>query len=394
MKAVVFKAPKQMVVEEVPNPQIENEKDVIVKVTSAAICGSDLHMYDGHSGAKAGTIPGHEPMGVVDQVGENVELVKKGDRVVVPFNVACGVCFNCTRGYTNACLTMNSDKPGAAYGYPGMGPYKGGQAEYVRVPNADWACLKLPGKPFDDMEDDFVLLADIFPTAYHATVMARVETGSTVAIFGAGPVGLLAAYSSKIRGASEIYVVDSSQKRLSLAESIGAIPVDFTNGDPVQQILTLRKQDKKIQEALRPGGEKMPGVMCGIDAVGYQAKDRTTGELNPVQVISDLARVVNPTGKIGVIGVYTNVEPRGNTEAEKKGWLMLPWGDMWEKNITIGTGQAPVKKYQGYLRDLIISGKAKPSFIVSDHCSINDAPDAYAEFSKRDKMTKPIIQFK
>ncbi len=249
MKAVVYKGPRKVAVEEIPDPKIEKPSDAIIKLTSSAICGSDLHMYDGHTEAKPGLVFGHEPMGIVEKVGDNVSLVKEGDRVVVPFNVACGFCENCIRGFTNACLTMNPQLPGAAYGYVDMGPYIGGQAEYLRVPQADWACEKLPGKPFDNMEDDFVLLADIFPTAYHATELAGVESGKTVAVFGAGPVGLLAAYCSILKGASEVYVVDDSEKRLGLAKSMGAIPIDFTQGDPVQQIIQIRQQNAKLKEA-------------------------------------------------------------------------------------------------------------------------------------------------
>jgi glutathione-independent formaldehyde dehydrogenase len=163
---------------------------------------------------------------------------------------------------------MNPDGAGAAYGYVEMGPYPGGQAELLRVPHADWSCLKLPGKPNDAKEDDYVLLADIFPTAYHATELAQVGTGKTVGIFGAGPVGMLSAYASIMRGASEVYIVDKSEKRLKMAESIGAIPINFTEGDPVKQITELRQQTAVVKDSLHPE-EKLSGVDCGIDAVGY-----------------------------------------------------------------------------------------------------------------------------
>lgn len=393
MKAVVFEDKFSVTVKDVDDPKIEQPTDVVLKITSTGICGSDLHMFDGHTTAQPGIVFGHEPMGVVEKVGSGVKQVKEGDRVVVPFNVACGFCYNCVRGMTNACLTMNSKQAGAAYGYVDMGPYKGGQAEQLRVPYADWACLKLPGKPGDDLEDDFLLLSDVFPTAYYSTEMAGVTSGSTVAVFGAGPVGLLAAYSSILKGASEVYVVDYIQKRLDLAKKIGAIPVNFTDGDPAEQIFQLRKENNKVQQALKPGEEKMGGVMCGIDAVGYEAKDRENpDESNPGQVVSDLVRVVNPTGKLGIIGVYLGEDPRGETEQARNGQLTLPFGMIWTKALTISTGQAPVKMYHTYLRDLIMSGKAKPSFIVSNHYALKEAPSAYQAFCDRESVSKAIIR--
>ncbi len=161
--------------ETVDDPRIEKPDDAIVKITSAAICGSDLHMYEGSYRSKPGTVFGHENMGIVAEVGPGITSLKVGDRVVLPFNIACGFCFNCLRGYTSACLTVNEAAPHAAYGYADMGPFKGGQAEYLRVPYADFNALKLPGQPGDQWEDDFVTLADIWPTGYHGTELAGVR---------------------------------------------------------------------------------------------------------------------------------------------------------------------------------------------------------------------------
>jgi len=224
-------------------PKIKSPTDALLRVTTSGICGSDLHMYDGRTPLDKGTVVGHEIMGVIDQVGPAVESIKKGDRVVLPFNIACGFCFNCHRGHTEACLTMNPEQAHAAYGYAGMGPYQGGQAEFILVPHADFNCLKLPGEPGDQWEDDFLLLSDVFPTAFHATELACVSAGKTVAVFGAGPVGLLSAYCSLLKGASEVYVVDSIPERLEKARELGAIPVDFSQADPVDQIFELRKKN-------------------------------------------------------------------------------------------------------------------------------------------------------
>lgn len=394
MKAVVYKGPRNVAVEDVPNPRIEAGTDCILKITSSGICGSDLHMYEGRATVDPGLVFGHEPMGVVEEVGEDVALIKKGDRVVVPFNVSCGFCFNCSRGFPNACLTMNPKQAGAAYGYVNMGPYRGGQAEFLRVPYADYNCLKLPGTAGDQREDDFVLLSDVFPTAFHSTVLANVQAGSTVAIFGAGPIGLLAALSSVLKGASEVYVVDMIPERLDKAKQVGAFAIDSTKGDPVEQIIEMRKSNKILQQALRPGEEKMIGVMCGIDAVGYQATDLDQPEHERSNVvIDDLIRVVNPTGHIGVIGVYLPMDPGGIDPLAKRGEFPLWFGKLWEKGITLGTGQAPVKNYNVFLRDLIMTGRVKPSFIVSKHASLDDAPDAYERFDKRESgYTKVILK--
>lgn len=394
MKAVVYQGPYKVAVQEVEKPRIQEPTDALLKVTSAAICGSDLHMYDGRTTVETGCIFGHEIMGVIEEVGDAVQQIKPGDRVVLPFNISCGRCFNCSRGMTSACLTANPENAGAAYGYAGMGPYQGGQAEYVRVPYADFDCLKVPGKPGDEFEDDFVLLADIFPTAYHATELAQVGLGSSVAIYGAGPVGLLSALSCQLKGASEIYVVDDIPERLEKVKEIGAIPINFDEGDPVEQIEERRKSDKRHTETLRPGEEKMKGVMCGIDAVGYQAHDESNPKRErPTQVLEDLVRLVNPAGAIGVIGVHMPQDPGGVTPGAKKGEYVLPWGELWEKGLQIGTGQCPVKKYNVLLRDLILAGKANPALIVSHDLPIDAAPEAYQKFDKRtDGFTKVVLK--
>jgi glutathione-independent formaldehyde dehydrogenase len=295
---------------------------------------------------------------------------------------------------TNACLTMNPEQPGAAYGYVGMGPYAGAQAEYVRVPFGDWACLKLPGEPGDEFEDDFMMLADIFPTSYYSTELANVSVGKAVAVFGAGPVGLLAAYSSMLKGAAEVFVVDNSKERLRMAESIGAKPINFEEGDPAQQIIEMRQNNKNLTDSLRRGEENTLGVDCAIDAVGYQAysrKDPSKEKRN--QVLMDIANVINAGGHLGIIGAYAGQNPAAENEQEKQGNLMFPLGKLWEKGITIGMGQTPVKQSHVFLRNLIFDGKAKPSFIVSDRIHIEDAPKAYSGFDRRDDVVKPVIKF-
>jgi glutathione-independent formaldehyde dehydrogenase len=392
MKAVVYKGSHKVAVENVPDPTIEAPTDAVVRITSTGLCGSDLHMYDGRTEFPPGRVLGHEPMGVIEEVGAAVSNVARGDRVVMPFNIACGYCFNCQRGYTSACLTTNPERAGAGYGYAGMGPYNGGQAEFLRVPFADFNCLKLPGKPGDHWEDDFVLLADIFPTGYHATELAGVEAGDSVAVFGAGPVGLLAGYSAMLKGASDVYIADNIPARLEKVESMGAIPIDFSQGDPVEQIRDLRSKSGALEYRSPDSEKKMPGVMRGIDAVGFQARDiHNPSQERPVQVLDELIELVNPTGGIGVIGVYEPMDKGAATADAKEGRVDERFGKLWQKGLSLGTGQTPVARYNTHLRDLIQAGRAQPSFIVSHHMKLDQAPEAYDEFDKRENGYTKII---
>ena len=381
MRAVVYKKPFEVAVENVPDPTIKHPNDVIVKITSSCICGSDLHMYEGRTAAEPGIVFGHENMGVIQEVGSAVKERKVGDRVVMPFNVACGFCKNCQRGYTGFCTTVNPGFAGGAYGYVAMGPWVGGQAEYMQVPFADFNCLPLPRGT--ENEADYALLADIFPTGYHGAELADVRPGESVAVFGAGPVGLMATYSCLIRGAAEVYSVDHVKERLDKAAEIGAIPINYDDGDPVQQIKDRR------------GGT---GVDKGIDAVGYQAtaagSSAAGGEQDEVPniVLNQLIDAVNPTGALGIPGLYVPSDPGGVDEAAKRGALSINFGRLFEKGLRLGTGQCNVKRYNAYLRDLIAAGRASPSFVVSHELPLDDATDAYRRFDRReDGYTKVIL---
>jgi glutathione-independent formaldehyde dehydrogenase len=376
VRAVVYRGPYEVSVDNVDDPRIEHANDVIVKITSTAICGSDLHMYEGRTAAEPGIVFGHENLGTIAEVGPGVVSLKQGDRVVMPFNVACRFCKNCQAGNTAFCLTVNPGFAGGAYGYVAMGPYKGGQAEYLRVPFADFNCLKLP--PGNEHEADFVLLADIFPTGYHGCELAEVSPGESVAVYGAGPVGLMAAYSALIRGASKVFVVDRVPERLQKARDIGAIPIDFGQADPAEQIVE------------QTGGE---GADKGVDAVGYQARARTGEGEEPATVLNQLVQTVRATGMIGVPGLYVPSDPGGPTEAAKHGMLLVSIGKLFEKGLRFGTGQANVKRYNRQLRDMIIDGRAEPSFVVSHQLPLTQAPEAYEKFDKRiEGYTKVILQ--
>ena len=225
MKALVYRGPRDVRVEDVPDAKIEKQTDVLVRITSTTICGSDLHMCEGRTSVESGKVLGHENLGVVIEVGSAVDQIKKGDHVALPFNIGCGFCRTCERGFSGFCLTTNPDPEtaGAAYGYADMGPYNGGQAEYLRVPYADFNCLRLPKDDAEEKEDDYVMLTDVFPTGWHATEMASVAHGDTLVVHGAGPVGSMTAYSAVLRGATKVFIVDRHPDRLKLAEAIGAV---------------------------------------------------------------------------------------------------------------------------------------------------------------------------
>jgi threonine dehydrogenase-like Zn-dependent dehydrogenase len=375
MRALVYKGAREVAVEQVPDARIEAPTDVLVRITATNICGSDLHMYEGRTSVEEGKVLGHENLGQVIEVGSAVARIKVGDWVCLPFNIACGFCRNCERGLTGFCLTVNPGMAGGAYGYADMGPYDGGQAELLRVPFGDFNCLRLP-EDAQERQDDYVMLADIFPTGYHATELARVSPGDAVAVFGAGPVGLMAAYSAAIRGAAKIMLVDHQRDRLRLAEKIGAIPVDANDGDPVEQIMELTQGR---------GADK------GCDCVGWQAHD-PGGTEHPDMVINNVVRSVRATGTIGVVGVYVPSDPNSPDELGKEGQVAFDLGLFFQKGLTMGSGQANVKAYNRQLRDLIHAGRAEPSFLVSHHVGLDDAPDAYRHFDQRDDgWTKVVL---
>lgn len=375
MKALVYSGPRKVKVEDVPDPEIERPTDALVRITSTNICGSDLHMYEGRTSVEKGKILGHENLGEVVEVGKAVVRVKVGDRVCLPFNIACGFCKNCQKGQTGFCLTTNPGNAGAAYGYAEMGPYNGGQAEFLRVPFADFNCLRLPDDA-KEKEDDYVMLADIFPTGWHATRLADLRPGESVVIYGSGPVGLMAAYSAMLQGAEMVMVVDRHEDRLQLAEKIGAIPINDSKVDPVE----------RVKELTRGGADK------GCECVGWQAHD-PAGHEQPNSTMTRLVQSVRATGAIGVVGVFVPEDPRSPDPLMRQGQIAFDIGHFFSKGLRMGSGQANVKAYNRQLRDLIHVGRAKPSFVVSHRLRLDAAPDAYAHFDARDKgWTKVVLK--
>jgi glutathione-independent formaldehyde dehydrogenase len=384
--AVAYKGPGQVEVIDVDYPTFElkdgpgvNPANVGRKVNHGAIlrtiatniCGSDQHMVRGRTTAPTNLVLGHEITGEVVEVGPDVEFIKVGDIVSVPFNIACGRCRNCKERKTGICLNVNPDRPGSAYGYVDMGGWVGGQAEYVLVPYADWNLLKFPDAD-QAMEKilDLAMLSDIFPTGFHGAVTAGVEVGSTVYVAGAGPVGLAAATGALLLGASVVIVGDMNADRLAQARSFGCETVDLTKGDPADQI------DQILGEPL---------VDCGIDAVGFEAKGHGggSGDEAPATVLNSLMDITAAGGALGIPGLYVTGDPGGVDEAAQKGSLSLSLGTGWAKSLSFTTGQCPVMKYNRQLMMAILHDRTSIAKNVhAQAISLADAPRGYAEFDK------------
>ncbi|MGW6442284.1 glutathione-independent formaldehyde dehydrogenase [Lentzea sp. NPDC055074] len=373
MKAVVYNGPYDVSVSDVPDARVEGPNDVLVKITATNICGSDLHMYEGRTDFEKGRIFGHENVG---EVGAGVDKVAVGDMVSAPFNVSCGHCRNCEHGLTNYCLTSNVEGvAGGAYGFADMGGWAGGQAEYLRVPWGDFQCLRLP-EDAREKQNDYVMLSDIFPTGWHAVEMSGLKAGETIVIYGGGPVGLMAALSATVKGAAKVMVVDRHPDRLRLAEEIGAIAIDDSKSDPVEQVMEHTKG---------------VGADRGAECVGYQAHDPQGNEDNAA-TLNKLVSSVRFTGGIGTVGVFVPQDPGGPDELAQQGKVRFDFGNFWFKGQQMGCGQAPVKRYNRHLRDLIAVGKVTPSWIVSHNLPLEKAPDAYKHFDAREHgWTKVVL---
>ena len=341
----------------------------ILKVLTTNICGSDQHMVRGRTTAPANLILGHEITGEVVETGPDVEFIKVGDVVSVPFNISCGRCRNCKERKTGICLNVNPDRPGSAYGYVDMGGWVGGQAEYALVPYADWNLLKFPDSE-QAMEKimDLTMLSDIFPTGYHGAVTAGVRTGSTVYIAGAGPVGLAAAAGAQLLGAAVVIVGDLNEDRLAQARSFGCETADVSKGDPKDQ----------IEQILG-----VPEVDCGVDAVGFEARGHGhgSGQEAPATVLNSLMDITAAGGALGIPGLYVTGDPGGIDEAAKVGSLSISLGTGWAKSLSFTTGQCPVMKYNRDLMMAILNDRVQIAKAVNATAiRLDDAPEAYREF--------------
>ncbi|GAA4950842.1 formaldehyde dehydrogenase, glutathione-independent [Actinoplanes utahensis] len=392
-RAVVYQGPGRVEVRDIDYPGYEmrdgpgvNKMNVgrrtphgaILKTVVSNICGSDQHMVRGRTTAPEGLVLGHEITGEVIDVGPDVEYVRVGDIVSVPFNISCGRCRNCKERKTGVCLNVNPDRPGSAYGYVDMGGWVGGQAEYVMVPYADWNLLRFPDRD-QALEKilDLAMLSDIFPTGYHGCVSAGVTTGSTVYIAGAGPVGLAAATSAFLLGAAVVIVGDLNDERLAQARSFGCETINVAHGDPAEQVQQI------LGRAAPAIGQ--PLVDSAVDAVGFEARGhgRDSGTEMPATVLNSLMDVTRAGGAIGVPGLYVTGDPGGVDEAAKVGALSLRLGLGWAKSHSFVTGQCPVMKYNHQLMMAILYDRVHIARNVNATAiALDEAPRGYQEFDQ------------
>lgn len=385
-RAVVYTGPGKVEVQTIDYPELvlrdgpgvnplnvgrKCEHGVILKVVSTNICGSDQHMVRGRTTAPSGLVLGHEITGEVIEVGRDVEFIKKGDLVSVPFNIACGRCRNCKEQNTHVCLNVNPDRPGSAYGYVDMGGWIGGQAEYVMVPYADFQLLKFPDKD-QAMEKirDLTMLSDIFPTGYHGALSAGVKPGSTVYVAGAGPVGLAAAHSAQLLGAAVVIVGDLNEQRLAQARSFGCETIDVSKHDNIAE---------QIEQILG-----VPEVDAAIDCVGFEAHGHGPNHTEaPAIVLNSIMDITRAGGRLGIPGLYVTGDPGAVDEDAKIGTLKIRFGLGWAKAHTIVTGQTPVMRYHRDLMMAILSGRAQIAKAVNATViSLDQAPSAYRDFDK------------
>jgi threonine dehydrogenase-like Zn-dependent dehydrogenase len=384
MKAAVFHRPKKVSVDTVPDPKLENPTDAILRVTSTAICGSDLHIYNGMFPQLKPLVLGHEFMGVVEEVGPDVTNLKRGERVVVPFPIACGTCFFCLTKNVVHCENSNRrnygpeggllrQKGGGLFGYTDLyGGYQGGQAEYVRVPYAQFGPRKVP----EGLTDEEVLfLSDIFPTGYTAVDWCNLQGGETVAVWGAGPVGLMAAKAAWLKGAGRVIVLDREEYRLARARGVAnAEVVDIERGDPI--------------DALRAMTDGRGPDVC-IDAVGMEAHHNVLekvsnvfhAQLGSINAFKDCVSSVRRGGTVSVVGVY-------GTSFDN-----FPIGQIFDKGLKLAFGQAPVHRYMDELLAAVESRKVRLDDVISHRLPLAKAGDAYDTFNaKKDNCVKVVLK--
>ncbi|MBB4041823.1 threonine dehydrogenase-like Zn-dependent dehydrogenase [Microvirga flocculans] len=389
MKALVWHGTTDIRCDSVPDPGIEHPRDAIIKVTSCAICGSDLHLYDHFMpGMKSGDIMGHETMGEVVEVGAEAKgTLKVGDRVVIPFTIICGQCDQCRRGNFSVCERTNRNGEMAAkafghstaglFGYTHLtGGYAGGQAEYLRVPFADATHIKVP----DGIPDEKLLfLSDIFPTGWQAAVQCDIEPTDTVAIWGAGPVGQMAIRSAILLGARQVVAIDRIPERLAMAKAGGAITINFDEESVVERLneLTGGKGPEKCIDAVG-----MEAHAAGtVDAMYDRVKQATMMETDRPHVLREMAYVCRPAGTLSVPGVYGGLLDK------------IPFGAIMNKGLTIRTGQTHVNRWTDDLLRRIEEGQIDPSFVITHTVGLEQGPEMYKIFrDKQDGCIKVVLK--
>jgi threonine dehydrogenase-like Zn-dependent dehydrogenase len=388
MRAVVWHGKHDLKVDTVPDPVIEDPRDAVVKVTTAAICGSDLHLYNGFVlGMKKGDIIGHEFMGEVVETGPAVKNLKVGDRVVVPFTIVCGECEQCRRGNFSVCETTNRNREAAdkmfghstagLYGYSHLtGGYPGGQAEYVRVPYADVGPVKIENG-FSD--EQVLFLGDIFPTGWQAVVQCDIQPTDTVAIWGAGPVGQFCVRSAVLLGARQVVAIDRVPERLAMAQAGGAVTIDIEKESVLERLseLTGGKGPEKCIDAV--GLEAH--ATGSLDAIYDRVKQAVMLENDRPHVLREMMYVCRPAGTLSVPGVYSGLVDK------------IPIGAFMQKGLTMRTGQTHVNRWTTELLGLIEQGKIDPSFVVTHRASLDEVPAMFETFrDKKDGCIKVVVK--
>jgi threonine dehydrogenase-like Zn-dependent dehydrogenase len=388
MRALCWRGKKDVAVERVPDPKIINPRDAIIKITTTAICGSDLHLYDGYIPTmKAGDILGHEFMGEVVETGPAVMNLKKGDRVVVPFTIACGGCFFCKKQFYSLCDNSNTNPEIAetVYGYSGsglfgyshmLGGYAGGQAEFVRVPFADVGPVKVPSHLTDEQ---VLFLSDIFPTGYMAAENCNIEPGDTVAVWGCGPVGLFCIKSAFLLGAERVIAIDYIEGRLQRArEQCGAEPVNFQKVDLydyLDEATAGRGPDSCIDAVgLEAHGTSPAAIYDRVKAATGMATDRP-------QALRQAIMACRKGGTVSIPGVYGGLLDK------------LPMGAAFAKGLTFKMGQTHVHKYLKPLMGRIERGEIDPAFVITHRYNLSDAAEAYKRFAtEQDECVKVVLK--
>ena len=387
MKALVWRGKHDIRCEQVTDPQIEHPRDAIVKVTSCAICGSDLHLYNGFMpGMESGDVIGHEFMGEVVEVGRENKKLKVGDRVVVPFTICCGECEQCRRGFFSVCERSNRNAGIASkafghttaglFGYTHLtGGYAGGQAEYVRVPYADVAPIKIPNGLSDEQA---LFLGDIFPTGWQAAVQCDIEPTDTVAIWGCGPVGQFAIRSAIMLGAERVVAIEEVPERLAMAEAAGAITINFATESVIERLneLTKGKGPEKCIDCV--GLEASPAGH--LDSMMDRAKQSMMLETDRPHALREAMYVCRPGGTVSVPGVYGGLLDK------------IPFGAAMNKGLTFRMGQTHVNRWGEDLLHRIEEGEIDPSFVITHRASLEDGPEFYRTFrDKQDGCVKVVL---
>lgn len=387
MKALIWHGKKDIRYDTVPDPAIEHGRDAIIKVSTCAICGSDLHLFDGFMpGMESGDVMGHEFMGEVVEVGRDNTALKVGERIVVPFTITCGECDQCKRGNFSVCERSNRNKDAAdklfghttagLFGYTHLtGGYAGGQAEYVRIPFADKTHIKIP----DGLTDEQVLfLGDIFPTGWQAAVNCEIEPTDTVAIWGAGPVGQMAVRSAVLLGAKQVVVIDRVPERLAMAQAAGAISVNFKEEGVLDRLRDLT-QGKGPEKCIDAVGMESHATRS-FDGIYDRIKQAVMLETDRPHVLREMIYVCRPAGVLSVPGVYGGLIDK------------IPFGAAMNKGLTWRMGQTHVNRWSGDLLRRIEEGQIDPSFVITHRMKLENGPQMYETFrDKEDGCIKVVL---